>query len=309
MKLVFMGTPDFAVPCLARLIEDGHDVSLVVTQADKPKGRGQQMAPPPVKAFALEKGLPVFQPPVLKTDEVYARLAAERADVFVVVAYGRILSQRLLDLPRLGCINVHASLLPRYRGAAPIQWAVLNGEREAGVTTMRMEAGLDTGDMLLSGRISLTEEMTGGELHDALSELAAGVLSDTLRQLEAGTLCPQKQDDALATYAPMLDKSLSPLDFSRPAAVLHNQIRGLNPWPSATCRYGEKTLKVYRSRVGGQTDEPPGTVVSRTPFSVACGDGELLELLEVQYEGARRMDMQDFLRGHPIDVGYRFCQE
>ncbi len=309
MKIVFMGTPDFAVPCLARLLEDGHEVSLVVTQADKPKGRGHQLAAPPVKEFALSNRLEVFQPPVLKTEEVYERLTAEKADLFVVVAYGRILSQRLLDLPRFGCINVHASLLPRYRGAAPIQWAVLNGENEAGVTTMRMEAGLDTGDMLLAGRLALTPEMTSGELHDALSALGASVLSDTLHRLEAGTLQPQKQDDTLASYAPMLDKSLSPLDFSKPAAVLHNQVRGLNPWPSACCRYGGKILKVHRSRVGGANGgTAPGMVVKLDPFTVSCGDG-LLELLEVQYEGARRMNMQDFLRGHPIDMGYVFGKE
>ncbi len=309
MKIVFMGTPYFAVPCLARLLEDGHEVSLVVTQADKPKGRGHQLAAPPVKEFALSNELEVFQPPVLKTEEVYERLEAEKADLFVVVAYGRILSQRLLDLPRFGCINVHASLLPRYRGAAPIQWAVLNGENEAGVTTMRMEAGLDTGDMLLTGHLALTPEMTSGELHDALSALGASVLSDTIRQLEAGTLRPQKQDDALASYAPMLDKSLSPLDFSKPAAVLHNQVRGLNPWPSACCRYGGKILKVHRSRVGEEiADAEAGEVVKLAPFTISCGEGSL-ELLEVQYEGARRMDIQDFLRGHPIGVGYVFGKE
>ena len=303
MRIVFMGTPEFAVPCLERLIHDGHEVVLAVTQPDKPKGRGHQLTPPPVKACALSHGIPVFQPNTMKSDEAYEELRAWAPALIVVVAYGKILPQRILDLPPLGCINVHASLLPRFRGAAPIQWAVLSGDTETGVTTMRMEAGLDTGDMLLKSRRPLPPEMTAGELHDLLSADGAALLSDTLRALEAGTLQPEKQDDALSCYAPMLDKSLCPLDWSKPAEVLHNQVRGLNPWPTATCRFEGKSLKVHASRVGGPSSAQPGTVIKDSPFTVACGRGTSLELLEVQAEGARRMSAADFLRGHPVQVG------
>lgn len=306
MRVIFMGTPDFAVPTLERLCEDGHEVVLAVTQADKPRGRGQQMKPTPVKGKALQHNIPVYQPEKLKTDEAYAYLASFGPDVIVVVAYGKILPQRILDLPRYGCINVHASLLPRYRGAAPIQWAVLNGETEAGVTTMQMAAGLDTGDMLLRSRRPLPEDMTGGELHDLLAQDGALLLSRTLRALESGDLHPEKQDDSLSCYAPMLEKSMGRIDWNRPARQLHNQVRGLNPWPSAVCRFAGKALKVHRSRVGdGKTDERPGTVVKLDPFTVACGEGTTLELLEVQYEGAKRMPAADFLRGHPAHVGMR----
>lgn len=305
MKIVFMGTPEFAVPCLARLLEDGHTVPLVVTQADKPKGRGHRLAPPPVKAFALEHGLPVYQPQSMKVPETLERLREAAPELIVVVAYGKILPPAVLELPPHGCINVHASLLPRYRGAAPIQWAVLNGETEAGVTTMQMDAGLDTGDMLLSVSCPVPEDMTAGQLHDRLSLLGAQVLSETLNALKANTLTPKKQNDGESCYAPMLDKSLSPLDWSRPAAQLHNQVRGLNPWPSACCRCQGRLLKVHASRVGESSDAEPGIVIKLNPFTVSCGGHTSLELLEVQGEGARRMSGADFLRGHPLAVGSR----
>ncbi len=305
MKIVFMGTPEFAVPCLARLLEDGHTVPLVVTQADKPKGRGHRLTPPPVKAFALEHGLPVYQPQSMKAPETLERLREAAPELIVVVAYGKILPPAVLELPPHGCINVHASLLPRYRGAAPIQWAVLNGETEAGVTTMQMDAGLDTGDMLLSASCPVPEDMTAGQLHDRLSLLGAQVLSETLNALKATTLTPKKQNDGESCYAPMLDKSLSPLDWSRPAAQLHNQVRGLNPWPSACCRCQGRLLKVHASRVGESSDAEPGIVIKLNPFTVSCGGHTSLELLEVQGEGARRMSGADFLRGHPLAVGSR----
>lgn len=305
MKIVFMGTPEFAVPCLARLLEDGHTVSLVVTQADKPKGRGHRLTPPPVKAFALEHGLPVYQPQSMKAPETLERLREAAPELIVVVAYGKILPPAVLELPPHGCINVHASLLPRYRGAAPIQWAVLNGETEAGVTTMQMDAGLDTGDMLLSASCPVPEDMTAGQLHDRLSLLGAQVLSETLNALKVNALTPNKQNDGESCYAPMLDKSLSPLDWSRPAAQLHNQVRGLNPWPSACCRCQGRLLKVHASRVGESSDAEPGIVIKLNPFTVSCGGHTSLELLEVQGEGARRMSGADFLRGHPLAVGSR----
>lgn len=303
MKVVFMGTPDFAVPCLERLVTEGHEVSLVVTRADQPKGRGHKMTPPPVKEFALSHGLPVLQPTTLKDDTVYEQLKAENADVFVVVAYGRLLPQRVLDLPRYGCINIHASLLPKYRGAAPIQWAVLNGESESGVTSMLMDAGLDTGDMLLTARVPISEDMTGGELHDALMLCGADVLADTLTALEAGTLQPQKQGETTTAYAAMLDKSLCPLDFTKSAAVLHNQVRGLNPWPSASCRCEGKLLKVHKTTVGSAVNAPCGTIVKLDPLTVACGENTSLILLEIQAEGSKRMATADFLRGHALPIG------
>lgn len=303
MRVVFMGTPDFAVPCLKRLLEDGHQVALVVTQSDKPKGRGHQMAPPPVKAYALTNNIEVYQPKSLKNEEAVARIAAAEPQVIVVVAYGKILPQAILDLPPFGCINVHASLLPKYRGAAPIQWAVLNGETESGVTTMQMEAGLDTGDMLLFSRCPIPKEMTAGELHDRLSADGAELLSRTLKGLEAGNLHPVKQNDEEACYASMLDKSMSPLDWSKPARRLHDQVRGLNPWPSAATHYEGKTLKIHKSRVGGDVSAKPGTIVKLNPLTIACGGGTSLILLEVQGEGAKRMTAEDYLRGHPMQIG------
>ncbi len=302
MRIIYMGTPDFAVPSLRRLIADGHDVVLVVTQPDKPVGRKQVLTPPPVKAYALEQNLPVYQPTSMKSDEAFATLSALQPDLIVVAAYGKILPKAVLDLPAYGCINVHASLLPAYRGAAPIQWAVLNGEKEVGVTTMQMDVGLDTGDMLMKSSRELPADMTAGELHDLLAEDGAQLLSDTLKALQQGTLCPEKQPDE-SNYAPMLSKALSPLDFSRSAAQLHNQVRGLNPWPSAQCRLHGKVLKVHASAVGVQTDQPVGTVTALDPLSVACGDGITLRLLEVQYEGGKRMQASDFLRGHAVAVG------
>ena len=303
MKLIFMGTPDFAVPSLKRLLEDGHEVALVVTQADKPKGRGHQLAPPPVKEFALRNGLPFLQPASLKAEEAAAVLEQIQPDCIVVVAYGKILPKRLLELPRLGCVNVHASLLPRYRGAAPIQWAVLNGERETGVTTMQMAEGLDTGDMLLQKRRDIPVDMTAGELWDALSQDGAALLSETLYLLERGQITPVPQDNSHTCYAPTLTKALSPLDWNKPADDLHNRVRGLNPWPSASFLLDGKTVKVHRSRPGCSTDAEPGQVIGLSPLTVACGGGTTLELLEIQGEGARRMTAADFLRGHPMRMG------
>lgn len=308
MNVIFMGTPEFAVPCLERLIQDGHTVSLVVTQADKPKGRGQKLTPPPVKACAMEHSIPVLQPATLKDEAVQAELRRYQPDLIVVVAYGKILPKAVLEMPLYGCINVHASLLPRYRGAAPIQWAVLNGERESGVTTMMMDVGLDTGDMLLSAACPISDDMTAGELHDVLSLKGADVLSDTLKALANGTLTriPQTGDTC---YASMLDKSLCRMVFTKPAAALHNQVRGLNPWPTATATVEGKTLKIHRTRVGEATDVSQNTVIATAPFTVSCGNGTSLILLEVQGEGGRRMAAEDYFRGHPIPVGSRFSEE
>lgn len=298
-----MGTPDFAVPSMERLLADGHEIVLAVTQEDKPKGRHQTLTPPPVKVCAITHGIPVLQPKTLKSDEVYAALKAANADVIAVVAYGKILPPRVLEMTKHGAINVHGSLLPKYRGAAPIQWAILNGDPVTGVTTQQMNEGIDTGDILLMSERPISEDMTAGELFDILCEDGAALLSETLKQLEAGTLKPQKQNDAKATYVSMLDKSMCPLDFAKTATVLHNQVRGLQPWPVATCQLGDTLLKVHKTRVGGAAVGEPGKVIALTPLAVACGDGTALEILEIQAPGSRRMATEDFLRGHPIQIG------
>ena len=299
-----MGTPDFAVPCLERLIADGHTIPLVVTQADKPKGRGHHMTPPPVKECALAHGLPVFQPARLRDEEALETIRAAAPDLIVVVAYGKILPKALLELPKHGCINVHGSLLPQYRGAAPIQWAVLDGQPKTGVTTMWMNEGLDTGDMLMKSERDIPLTMTAGELFDALCEDGAQLLSKTIAALENGTLNPTPQDDTQATYASMLTKEMSAIDWSKPALTVHNQVRGLNPWPSAVCTCLGKTMKVHKTYPSKmRTDSPAGTVIATSPLTVACGEGTALQLLEVQYEGGKRMPSADFLRGHPLTVG------
>ena len=289
MNIVFMGTPAFAVPCLERLLADGFDIPAVFCQPDKPQGRRMQLTAPPVKQAALAHGLPVLQPEKLRgNQEILGLLRTLAPELIVVVAYGKILPQDVLDVPKYGCINVHASLLPKYRGAAPIQWAVLNGESETGVTTQQMDAGIDTGDMLLQAKTPIPEDMTAGELHDILSELGAEVLSDTLNLLEQGKLVSQKQDGALATCAPMLSKALSPLDFTKPAHALHNQVRGLNPWPGAAMDFEGRPLKVHKTRVA-----PEGG----SPLRILCGDGKYLELLVVQAEGKKTMPAGEFLKG------------
>lgn len=297
-----MGTPEFSVPCLERLIADGHTVSLVVTQADKPKGRGQKLTPPPVKECALQHGIPVLQPRSLRDAQTQATLREYAPELIIVVAYGKILPREVLEMPPHGCINVHASLLPRYRGAAPIQWAVLNGESESGVTTMFMDVGLDTGDMLLKGSVAITPDMTAGELHDALSERGAELLSRTIDALQAGTLTRTPQKDDESCYAPMLDKSLCAMDFTKTAQRLHDQVRGLSPWPVATIERGGKKIKIHRTRVAGTCDVAPGLIVSTEPLCVACGEETLLEICEVQAEGGKRMEATAYFRGHPVEL-------
>ncbi|MDR2754054.1 MAG: methionyl-tRNA formyltransferase [Oscillospiraceae bacterium] len=287
MNVIFMGTPQFAVPCLERLLAEGHHVLAAVSQPDRPRGRKLLLAPTPVKACALAHQIPVLQPQKLKgNDDFLAQLRALAPDLIVVVAYGKILPQALLNLPPYGCVNVHASLLPQYRGAAPIQWAVLEGQKETGVTTMQMDAGLDTGDMLLQVRMPVGGNITAGELHDTLSLLGAQALSDTLNRLALGKLTPVPQTGP-CTYAPMLPKAMSPLDFSRPAPVLYNQVRGLHPWPCATAEYAGRQIKVHAARI---TQVPQG-------LSFLCGDGQYLQLLIVQAEGKKAMPAEEFLRG------------
>lgn len=305
MRVVFMGTPDFSVPTLECIIEAGHEVIGVVTQPDKAKGRGKKVVYTPVKEKALEHGLTVYQPRRAREPEFIEQMRALNPDVMVVVAFGQILPKELLDIPKYGCVNVHASLLPKYRGAAPIQWAVIRGEKVSGVTTMQMDVGLDTGDMLLKTEVSLAEDETGGSLHDKLSVLGGDLLIETLKGLEAGTIVPEKQDDSQSgEYARMLDKSLGKIDFSMRAEEIERLIRGLNPWPSAYTSYNNKTMKLWKARVVPGGEAVPGQVlaVDKKGFTVQTGDGAL-QILELQMEGKKRMDAGAFLRGCPLTAG------
>lgn len=301
MNIVFMGTPQFAVPCLQKLLDAGYPVTGVFTQPDKPKGRGYKLLPPPVKELAMQHDIPVFQPKSVRTEEAMEQLRSCAPDLIVVVAYGKLLPKEVLELPKYGCINVHASLLPRYRGAGPIQWAILNGETETGVTTMYMAEGLDTGDMLEQTRTPIGENETADELYTRLSDIGAETLLTTLKKLEADSLLRTPQDDSLSCYAPILDKNLSPIDFTKDARSIHNQIRGLSSWPAAVTTYKGKRLKVYESRLAEGRGEP-GTVLDPKKFIVACGSGAV-QLVSVQYEGGKRMAADAFLRGKPAERG------
>ncbi len=305
MKVVFMGTPEFAVPCLRALAESGHSVAAVFTQPDKPKGRGYKMIPTPVKSAAEEYGIPVYQPLSLRKGDDAAEsmkiLNDIAPDLIVVTAYGQILPKEVLELPRYGCINIHASLLPKYRGAAPINWVILNGESVTGVTSMQMSEGLDTGDMLIAKSTEIGENETYEELYKRLSDMGGEVLIQTINELEAGTLKPQKQDDSLSCYSPMIRKEMSALDFSKPATDVHNTIRGVTGFAMLE----GKRLKVYRSEISDNIapDAENGEIVDTANFSVKCGDGRLVTFLEVQPEGKKRMRTEDFLRGKKLAKG------
>ncbi len=302
-----MGTPEFAVPCLERLIDDGHDVLGVFTQPDKPKGRGYVLTPPPVKEIANKNNISVFQPKTLKDSEAFETLKKINPQLIVVVAYGKMLPKDILDLPQYGCINIHASILPKYRGAAPIQWSVINGEKQTGVTSMYMEEGLDTGDMLLTKTIKIGQNETSGELHDRLSILGADVLSSTIEKMQEGKLVRTSQDDSISTYSPMLDKSLCPINWNESAQTIHNKIRGLSPWPVATAVFGEKTIKIHSSAISHEKGSKPGEVISSDKKLVlSCGDGKCIEILQIQAHGSKRMSTQDFLRGHKVEKGTFF---
>jgi len=302
MRIVFMGTPDFAVPSLQALIDAGHDVCAVYTQPDKPQGRKQILTAPPVKTLALEHDIPVFQPNTLKNEDEQARLRELAPEVIIVVAYGKLLPKAVLDIPPHGCINVHGSLLPRWRGAAPIQWAVIAGDEMAGVTTMKMAEGLDTGDMLLTYETKVGEKETAGELFDRLAQSGAELLTQTLVKLDEIT--PRPQDDAQSCYAHMLDKQMAVIDWSKSAHEIDCLIRGLNPWPIALTTLSGERLKVFAAEKANGNGEP-GTVLEADPkkgLTVACGEGAL-RLTEIQLVGGKRMKATDFLRGHAIEVG------
>ena len=302
MRIVFMGTPDFAVPSLQALIDAGHDVCAVYTQPDKPQGRKQILTAPPVKTLALEHDIPVFQPNTLKNEDEQARLRELAPEVIIVVAYGKLLPKAVLDIPPHGCINVHGSLLPRWRGAAPIQWAVIAGDEMAGVTTMQMAEGLDTGDMLLTYETRVGEKETAGELFDRLAQSGAELLTQTLVKLN--DITPRPQDDAQSCYAHMLDKQMAVIDWSKSAHEIDCLIRGLNPWPIALTTLSGERLKVFAAEKAAGNGEP-GTVLEADPkkgLTVACGEGAL-KLIEIQLVGGKRMKATDFLRGHVIEVG------
>ena len=308
MRIVFMGTPDFAVPSLQALIDAGHEVCAVYTQPDKPQGRKQILTAPPVKTLALEHDIPVFQPNTLKNEDEQARLRELAPEVIIVVAYGKLLPKAVLDIPPHGCINVHGSLLPRWRGAAPIQWAVIAGDEKAGVTTMQMAEGLDTGDMLLTYETTVGETETAGELFDRLAQAGAELLTQTLVKLDEIT--PRPQDDAQSCYAHMLDKQMAVIDWSRSAHEIDCLIRGLNPWPIALTTLSGERLKVFAAEKAAGNGEP-GTVLEADPkkgLTVACGEGAL-KLIEIQLVGGKRMKATDFLRGHVIEVGTKLGDE
>lgn len=297
LRVIFMGTPDFAVPCLARLQEIA-DVIAVVTQPDKPKGRGQKLLPPPVKVFAETHGITVYQPTRVKAPDFVDVLRELSPDLIVVVAFGQILSKDLLDLPPLGCINVHASLLPRYRGAAPMQWAIVRGEKETGITTMFMDEGLDTGDMLLWDTLPIPQTMTAAELHDAMMTLGADVLEKTLGALSEGTLKRIPQDDTRSTYAPLLDKELGRIDWQKSAQEIHDLVRGLNAWPGAYAMLNGQKFKIWRTRIA-EGAAKPGEIVTMTKAGLLVGTGKgLLEILELQAPSKKKMAAGDYVRGH-----------
>lgn len=307
IRIVYMGTPDFAVEPLEAIIKAGYEVAAVVTQPDKQKGRGKEVKMTPVKECALRHGIPVFQPVKIKEPEAVAELEKYQADLFVVAAFGQLLSEEILNMPEYGCINIHASLLPAYRGAAPIQWAVLNGEKESGVTIMQMDKGLDTGDMLLKRSVELSPKETGDSLHDKLMHLGAELIVEALPKLEKGELVPEKQKDELSSYAQKLTKAMGQIDWSKDAVSLERWIRGLNSWPSAYTFFGGKTLKIWEAQVaeenGAQKAEPGQVVsVSREGFTVACGQGEL-QILSLQLEGKKRVLTREFLLGYQVEPG------
>lgn len=306
MKIIFMGTPEFAVGSLSALIDANYNVAAVVTQPDKPKGRGHKMLPPPVKEYAIKKGILVFQPQTLKGDGFLGVLNSITPDIIVVAAYGKILPEYILNYPKYGCINVHASLLPAYRGAAPIQKAITDGNTKSGITIMQMDSGLDTGDMLLKCEVKIEKEDTASSLHDKLMEKSGSILIKALEGIKNGTIKPEKQDNFKSSYAPMIKKSDALIDWSLEACKINNLIRGMNSWPLAFTYYNGKVMKIAKAMVAEhKTDLTPGTVIGYNKgegLKVACGGGSVLLVLEVQFEGKRKMDIDQYLLGHIIDI-------
>ena len=308
MKIVFMGTPDYAAGALAALIGAGHEIVLAVTQPDKPKGRSSELVPPPVKSKALEHGIPVFQPKRIKAPEAVEELKRRDADAYIVAAFGQILSQEILDIPRYGCLNIHASLLPRYRGASPIQHAIIDGEERTGITIMQMDAGIDTGDMLYQKDISIGDKDNYETLHDKLMLLGGEAVVEALKLLEQGKLVPRKQQDDLSCYAPLIQKSMGEIDFTQTAIVIDRKIRGMTPWPSAYTNYQGKQLKIWRAEpdqsLNADGASVPGEIIKADKDYVAVAAGEgALRVYELQLEGKKRMTTHDFLLGVKMQPG------
>lgn len=300
MNVVFMGTPDFAVPSLENIAKV-HNVQAVFTQPDKPVGRKMVLTPPDVKVCAEKLGIPVYQPVKLKDSDSYEIIKELNPDVIVVVAYGQILPENILNIPKYGCINVHGSLLPKYRGAAPIQWSVLNGDKVTGVTTMYMEKGLDTGDILETKEYEIGINDTAGEVFDTLAEMGGKLILDTLEKTEKGQLHPIKQDDSKSSYAKMLDKSMCNIDFSKTNLQVHNQVRGLSPWPVASTKLNGKVLKIFETRLA-EGKGKPGEILNTNPLTIACGEGAVV-VNTVQLQGKKKMDSKAFLQGHKLEKG------
>ena len=304
MKIIYMGTPDFAVPCLETLIKSKHEVVAVYTKEDKPQGRKQTLTPSAVKVLANKYNIPVYQPKTLKTDEEYEQIKTINADVIVVSAYGLILPKKILDEPKYGCINLHGSLLPKYRGAAPIQWSILNGEEKTGVTLMQINEGIDTGDMLLKKEVVIEENYTASILSDKLAKMSADIILDGLDKIEKGEITPQKQDDNLSNYAPMLDKSLCQIDWTKSAQEVHNKVRGLNSWPIAVSKINGKRIKIFSTEKADLKGNS-GEILSVNPLIVGCGEGSV-KILELQLDGKKRMNAQDFTRGYKLEIKNKF---
>lgn len=304
MRILFMGTPDFAVASLKRLVADGHEVCGVFTQPDKPKNRGHKLAVSPVKDYALSQGLDVYQPLKMRDGEAYSLVASLAPELIVVAAYGKILSEDILNLPPYGSINVHSSLLPKYRGAAPINWAILDGETETGVSIMYMAKELDAGDVIAQVRTPIGDTEDALSLTARLAELGAAELSDAVTALKCGTANRTPQEESLQTYAAMLTREMSPIDWSRPARAIDCQVRGLIPWPCATAQLAGQRFKIYRTKPGQETELAPGTILSagKNGVEVACGDKRSLLITELQAEGGKRMSAASYLLGHPIEV-------
>ncbi len=302
MRVVFMGTPDIAATCLKKILADGFQVVGVYTQPDRPKGRGMKMIPSPVKEVALAENIPVFQPANFREEETVEALRQLKPDVCAVVAYGRILPQKILDIPTLGCVNIHASLLPQYRGSAPYQWAVLDGQKETGVSAQYMQLQMDAGDVIGVAKTPIGENETAGELLDRLAVLGADLLSKTLGRLAEGPVTGEKQDESQVTFAPMLDKTMCPIDWTKSAQQVHDHVRGLHPWPVATMELQGKSFKVHATRIA-EGSGTPGQILglSKTGLKIACGTGAV-EVISLQAEGGKRMAAPDYFRGHPLEL-------
>ncbi|EGT5273064.1 methionyl-tRNA formyltransferase [Clostridioides difficile] len=305
MKIVFMGTPDIAVPCLQKIIDEKYEILGVVTQPDKPKGRGKKLGMSPVKELAIENNIPVYQPVKARDKEFIDKIKSLNPDVIVVVAFGQILPKEILEIPKLGCINVHVSLLPKYRGAAPINWVIINGEEKTGVTTMYMDEGLDTGDMILKTEVNLDENITAGELHDKMMNIGAETLKETLRLIEEGNAPREVQNHEEFSYAPIMNKSLGNIDFSKSAREIHNLVRGVNPWPSAYTTYNDVIMKVWKTKVlDEKSTKDVGTIidVSKDGIKVSTIDNVLL-IEEIQMPNKKRMLVGEYIKGNIIETG------